>query len=226
MLHMKNLIAFCFLLLTIADPLSADGFPFDCRTGHVSVENMRLPLYVEQIEEVSSKGCVTLSKRQRQLLLPFYKDLPNKLRVNSTTHNDGREDFTESPVWCFWTAGDEIAVTLYEKEGKGDFEFEDCKDLNLDGIRISAYAKLYHKGEEITVNEALEVIKKATKGHLSRPDSPPAIMVTKSPPWRQPGSIPKGYGNISTELDEAIEAKWQLLLKKGERLGVNVWQTW
>jgi len=67
----------------------ADGYPFYNDTHEVIGDSLQLALSDSQVDEVSSTGTLTFSETQRALLKKFYTDAPTKIRVISSTYNDG-----------------------------------------------------------------------------------------------------------------------------------------
>ena len=63
---------------------------FTARTKHGA--NVRLPFTVTQQTEIASTGNITLNTQQLDLLRLIYPSIPLKLRVITTTFNDGVDD--------------------------------------------------------------------------------------------------------------------------------------
>ena len=171
------------LALSIPSVVLADGYPFYHETHEVIGNSLQLALSDKQVAEVSSTGLLTFSQEQRELLKKFYASAPAKIRVISSTFNDGLDVRAPNPVDCIWTSPACVGITLREKHEEGDYTFETEAD-SWPIIRISPEGDIYSRGAKITKDAAFELIRAAKKEKGI--DEPPHIAVTLPPPNREP----------------------------------------
>lgn len=172
-----------FLAFAIPSVVLADGYPFYQDTHEVIGDSLQLALSEEQVTEVSSTGLLTFSDRQRALLKKFYLSAPAKIRVISSTFNDGLDVRDPNPVDCIWTSPAYVGITLHEKHDEGDYTFETEPD-SWPILRLSPEGDIYSRGAKITKDAAFELIRAAKKE--DGVDQPPHFAVTLPPPYREP----------------------------------------
>jgi len=171
------------LAFSMPTMVSADGYPFYYDTHEVIGDSLQLALSNKQVIEVSSTGLLTFSKEQRALLKKFYATIPAKIRVISSTFNDGLDVREPNPVDCIWTSPAYVGITVREKHEEGDYTFE----TELDSwpiLRISPEGDIYSSGTKITKDAAFELIRSTKKAEGI--DELPSIAVTLPPPYREP----------------------------------------
>ena len=168
------------LILSLPSELSADGYPFYPDTHEVIGESLQLALSDSQVVEVSSTGILTFTKRQRALLKRFYANAPMKIRVISSTFNDGLDLREPNPVDCIWTSPAHVGITLREKHDEGEYTFETEAD-SWPLIRISPKGEIYSRGAKISKDDAKKLIRRAKPS--GRDDEPPHVAITLPPPY-------------------------------------------
>ena len=216
---MTRLIAIILCLLPFAS-LRADGFPFDIRTHEVHGANLRLPLTVTQQTEVASTGRITFAIEQINLLSLVCPKIPPRLRVIASTFNDGLDERAPNPVDCIWTTPTEIGITLPKKRQGGDYSF-DSGDEMVDpaDIRISPTGLLYHRGEEIGIEKAFEIVRTAKKPEGATSAEQPSIRITQPPPFRSSDEGEVANNKKAADL-------FTSLTKYGECVKVTVFPIW
>lgn len=211
---MNRSLALAFYLCS-AVAASADGYPFHPDTQEVTCNHLRLKLTEDQQLEVAALGRVTLTKRQLELLWPYYGEVPPQFRAIAATFNDGLDIRDPNPVDCIWITPNEIAVTLREKQGDGNFTFDAGEHaLREFDLRISPKGQLFHLGKEITREQALDLITKTTKTGNDR-----FFSITKAPPYR---SGNEDLIALNKKADELFNA----FVQHGEKHGVQVNNAW
>ena len=210
-------ILLCFLPF---GGLRADGFPFDERTHEVHGANVRLPLSESQQTEVAATGRVTFTAEQMDLIRMIYPKIPQRLRVIASTYNDGLDERAPNPVDCIWTTPNEIGITLPKKWQKGDYSFDSGDEMpDSADIRISPTGLLYHKGKEIGIVKAFEIVRTAKKPDGAPATEQAAIRITRPPPFRS--SDEDEVANNKNAADLFIS-----LSKYGESVKVTVYPIW
>lgn len=176
------LVLICLLPLRAG----ADGFPFDVKTQEVHGANIRLPLTETQQNEVAATGAVSLTNEQLGWLRPIYPKVPSTLRVIASTYNDGLDERPPNPVDCIWTAPAEIAITLRKKWEQGNYSFDEGGSRpDQADLRISPTGQIYHLAEEISLEQALTIIRTAKKPERAPASESPIIRITRPPPFRE-----------------------------------------
>ena len=160
----------------------ADGYPFYNDTHEVIGDSLQLALSESQVDEVSSTGMLTFSDAQRSLLKKFYAEAPAKIRVISSTYNDGLDVREPNPVDCVWTSPAHVGITLREKHVEGGYTFETEAD-SWPLIRFSPDGDIYSRGVKITKEAAIDLIRNATKSEGD--DESPHVAITLPPPYRE-----------------------------------------
>ena len=211
---MNRSIALAVYLFS-AVAVCADGYPFNPDTQEVTCNHLRLELTEEQQLEAAAHGRVTLTKRQLELLWPYYGEVPPLLRAIASTHNDGLDIRDPNSVDCIWIAPNEIAVTLREKQGDGNFSFDAGEHAQRESdLRISPKGQLFHQGKEITREQALGLITKTEKTGNDR-----FFSITKAPPCRS--------GNEELiALNKKVDELFSAFVRHGEKHGVQVNPAW
>ena len=161
----------------------ADGYPFYHDTHEVIGDSLQLSLSESQVAEVSSTGVLTFTQKQRTLLQRFYANIPTKIRVISSTFNDGLDVREPNPVDCIWTSPAHVGITLREKYDEGEFTFETQADT-WPLLRISPDGEIFSRGAKITTEDAEKLIQQAA--HSGSDDEPPHVAITLPPPYREP----------------------------------------
>lgn len=198
---------------------SADGYPFHPDTQEVTCHHLSLKLTKEQQLEIAAWGRVTLTKRQLELLWPYYGGVPPQLRAIAATFNDGLDIRDPNPVDCIWTAPNEIAVTLREKQGDRDFTFDAGEHaLHEFDLRISPKGQLFHLGKEITREQALDLIRNVKKLE-GMPGDEQFFSITKAPPYRS------GKEELLA-LNKTVDELFNAFVRHGEQHGVQVNGAW
>lgn len=197
----------------------ADGYPFNPDTQEITCHHLRLKLTEDQQLEAASQGRVTLVKDQLALLRAHYPKVPPQLRALAATFNDGLDIRDPNPVDCIWIAPDEIAVTLREKQGDGNFTFDTGEHaLREFDLRISPKGQLFHLGKEITREQALDLIANAKKPEGVQGNDR-FFSITKAPPYR---SDNEDRIALNKKVDELFNA----FVQHGEQHGVQVQNAW
>ena len=204
-----GLLAFSMSIVVLAD-----GYPFYHDTHEVIGDSLQLALSDKQVTEVSSTGLLTFSREQRELLKKFYADAPPKIRVISSTFNDGLDVREPNPVDCIWTSPTYVGITLRQKHEEGDYTFETEAD-SLPILRISPEGDIYSRGSKITKGAAFELIRTANKTDAS--DQAPHVAVTLPPPYRDPQKA---------ESNEAVMKLFGELEEVGKTSNVVVHRCW
>ncbi|MEX2581626.1 MAG: hypothetical protein WD342_21390 [Verrucomicrobiales bacterium] len=202
------------LSLSLPSVVLADGYPFHHDTHEVIGDSLQLALSDEQVTEVSSKGLLTFSQEQHTLLKKFYANSPAKIRVVSSTFNDGLDVRDPNPVDCIWTSPSYVGITLREKYDEGDYTFETEADP-WPILRISPEGDIYSRGVKITKEAAFDLIRAAKKAEGI--DEPPYIAVTLPPPYREPRK---------TESNDAVTKLFSELEEIGNASSVVVHRCW
>jgi hypothetical protein len=216
---MTRPIAIILCLLPISS-LKADGYPFDHRTNEVTGSNLRLPLDEAQQVEVASRGRITFTNDQLDLLRLFYPKIPKKLRVIASTFNDGLDERDPNPVDCIWTKPTEVGITLHKRWGMEDYSFDSTDGMaDSADIRISPTGILYHQGNEIGLETAFEIVRTARKPDGDPATERPIVSITRPPPFRSADEEETANNRKADDL-------FTSLAKYGESVKVTVLPTW
>lgn len=159
---MKTLSVLVGLLL-LPVSLLADGYPFDDYTQEVFVDTLRVRLSDQQQAEITKTGRVTFTAEQRAIVAATYPKVPENVRVIAATYNDNLEDdYVVNRVDFFWVAPAELAVTLGVRQVDGQWLFPTKAEVMAPPhLRISPAGKIYHEKAELTLKQALELIRTA-----------------------------------------------------------------
>ena len=220
--------AFILACLIPFDGLRADGYPFHPETHEVVGANLRLPLTESQQIEVASLGHITFTEEQTGLLRLIYPKIPPRLRVIASTYNDNLEDRSPNSIDCIWTTPTEVSITLRKKWGAEDYSFdigyEDigiAVDWNVDfaDIRVAPSGTLFHRGLEITLERAFEIIKAAKQPEGVSVIDAPSILLTQPPPFRSQAEDDLAKNKKAAEAHAA-------LVSYGESIKVRIQLIW
>ncbi len=203
-----------FLLSSLPGVVFADGYPFCHDTHEVLGDSLQLTLSESQVLEVSSNGMLTFTKQQRTLLRKFYANIPTKIRVISSTFNDGLDTREPNPVDCIWTSPAHVGITLGEKTDAGGWTFETEPD-SWPMLRISPEGDIYSRGTKITKDAAITLIRSAKK--TNRCNEPPHVAVTLPPPYREPHKA---------KINDAVKKLLNELIEIGKSHNVVVHRCW
>ena len=202
------------LAFPLPNMLMADGYPFRHETHEVIGNSLQLALSDAQVTEVSSSGVLTFSPKQRALLRRFYANPPVKIRVISSTFNDGLDIRDPNPVDCIWTSPRYVGITLIEKQQEGDYTFETEADP-WPTLRLSPDGDIYCRGAKITKKAAIDLIRAAKKSGGS--SDPPHVAVTLPPPYRELNRA---------ESNAAVLKLFEQLVEIGKKADVVVHRCW
>ncbi len=201
------------LALSLPSVVLADGYPFHNNAHEVIGDSLQLSLSDAQVIEISSTGLLTFSQEQRGLLKKFYANAPAKIRVISSTYNDGLDERDPNPVDCIWTSPANVGITLREKK-KGDYTFDTEADTGP-LLRISPDGDIYNRGVTITKDAAINLIRAAKK--TDDVNELPHVAVTLPPPYRELGNA---------ENNAAVKKLYEQLVESGKQSGVIVYHCW
>ncbi len=199
--------------MTTPQLVMADGYGFYHDTHEVIGDSLQLILSDTQVVEVSSTGILTFSPEQHSLLKKFYVDSPSKIRVISSTFNDGLDVRDPNPVDCIWTSPSHVGITLRMKYDEGEYTFDTEAD-SWPLIRISPEGDIFSRGAKLTKEAAMELIRNATK---SEGDELPHIAITLPPPYREPDRA---------ESNAVVKKLFAELVQVGKLNNVVVHQCW
>ena len=157
---MKTIVLICAFLCASILVSSADGYSFDPKTQHVSVDTLRLHLSKEQMEAVASMGIVPFTDVQLLLIRRFYPKAIAQQSVISATFNDNNEGLSPYDVDIFWVAADEVAITLNPKvldnEHLRDKALVPLGQASGADVRVGPDGTPYIKGKRVSRKELLE----------------------------------------------------------------------
>ena len=202
------------LALCLPSVALADGYPFNTETHQIIGDSLQLALSDKQVTEVSSTGLLVFSREQHVLLKKFYANAPPKIRVISSTFNDGLDIRDPNPVDCIWTSPACVGITMSEKHEEGDYTFETEPD-SWPILRLSPEGDIYSRGVKITKDAAFELIRTARK--RDNLDHVPHVAVTLPPPYRE---------QHKAESNEAVMKLFSELEEVGKASNVIVHSYW
>ena len=196
----------------------ADGYPFDSTSQQLLIDSLRVRLSGEQVESLSSTGTVTFTEAQLSLIRSFYPKAHAKQSVIATTFNDNHEGLSDEDVDVFWTAAEEVAITLNPKvlsdtKLKGS-ALAETGDPAPSDIRIAPDGRIFIEGRQSSLKDALALIDRRSKepGIDHR-----QVNVCVAPPYRLLNA---------SEMDAAVEKIFTALVNQGENLSTVVAKSW
>ena len=201
---MTTLRTLLVLLLLSLSHVLGDGYPFDTTSGTVFFDTLRFQLTDEQLDELSATGNVSFSEAQLRTIQQHYPKFPKCASVITTTHNDGLDVVPDHPVYCFWTAADEVSVTLPNRPADTDFDLPEPQRGEGDVLRLSPKGHIYYRGKRLTLDDAFEVIRAAC---AKQPDGPfpPGIGIVLPPPFRHQNWVRTDIREVGGNLIESPE---------------------
>ncbi|MES2474313.1 MAG: hypothetical protein V4640_00940 [Verrucomicrobiota bacterium] len=218
-----------YLGLVLVGELKADGYPFDVETHEIIGANLRLPLTETQELEVAALGQITFTDEQLGWLRAIYAKIPSKLRVIAATYNDNLgEGRGPNSIDCIWITPTEVGITLRKKWGTEEYDFDlgfedpaKAVEMNVDfaDIRIAPSGALYHRGREITLEMALELIKAAKRSEGSAENEAVSFLVTLPPPFRS-------QDEDDLAKNKKVADVFTALVNYGETIKVGVQRIW
>jgi hypothetical protein len=216
--QMKTILCSLILITFTGSRAFADGYPFDPTSQQLLIDSLRVRLSGEQLESLSSTGTVTFTEAQLSLIRPFYPRANAKQAVIAATFNDNQEGLSDEDVDVFWTAAEEVAITLNPKvlsdpKLKGSALAKAGQPAPSD-IRIAPDGRIFIEGRQSTMKDALALIERRSKelGIDHR-----QVNICVAPPYRVLDA---------SEKDAAVETAFKALVNHGENLSVVVAKAW